>query len=69
MEALVGMIEQKLSDAYRECELLIPYTDGRAVSYLNENAVVYEMEYLENGIRMYVNCRAEDYHYYEKYMA
>jgi GTP-binding protein HflX len=69
MEALVGMIEQKLSGAYRECELLIPYTDGRAVSYLNENAVVYETEYLENGIRMRVNCRAEDYHYYDKYMA
>jgi GTP-binding protein HflX len=69
MEELLVLIEQKLSHAYRECELLIPYTDGRAVSYLNENAVVYETEYLENGIRMHVNCRAEDYHYYEKYMA
>ncbi len=68
MEELVGMIEEKLSGGYQECTLLIPYTDGRAVSYLNENAVVYETAYLENGVRMRVNCRREDYGYYEKYL-
>lgn len=68
MEELIGMIEEKLSGGYRECTLLIPYTDGRAVSYLNENAVVYETAYLENGVRMRVNCRREDYGYYEKYL-
>lgn len=46
---------------------LIPYTDGRAVSYLNEHAVVYETAYLEEGVRMKVNCRTEDYRFYEKY--
>lgn len=68
MEELIGMIEENLSGGYQECTLLIPYTDGRAVSYLNENAVVYETEYLENGVRMRVNCRREDYGYYEKYL-
>ncbi len=68
MEELIDMIEEKLSGGYRECTLLIPYTDGRAVSYLNENAVVYETAYLENGVRMRVNCRREDYGYYEKYL-
>lgn len=68
MEELIGLIEKKLSGGYRECTLLIPFTDGRAVSYLNENAVVYETEYLESGVRMRVNCRQEDYGYYEKYL-
>lgn len=68
MEELIGLIEKKLSGGYRECTLLIPFTDGRAVSYLNENAVVYETAYLENGVRMRVNCRQEDYGYYEKYL-
>lgn len=68
MEELTGLIEKKLSGGYKECTLLIPFTDGRAVSYLNENAVVYETEYLENGVRMRVNCRQEDYGYYEKYL-
>lgn len=68
MEELVGLIEKKLSGGYRECTLLIPFTDGRAVSYLNENAVVYETEYLESGVRMRIKLRKEGYGYYEKYL-
>lgn len=49
--------------------MLIPYTDGRAVSYLNENGVVSETEYLEEGVRMRVNCRAADYEYYRNYIS
>lgn len=67
MEELVGLIEKKLSGGYQECTLLIPYTDGRAVSYLNEHGVVYDTEYLEEGVRMRLNCRKEDYRYYRKY--
>lgn len=68
MEELVGLIEEKLAGGYVECSLLIPYADGRAVSYLNENAVVYESEYVEEGVRMRVNCKQADYGYYEKYL-
>lgn len=68
MEELVGLIEEKLSGGYRECTFLIPYTDGRAVSYLNENAVVFETAYEEEGVRMRVNCKKEDYGYYMKYV-
>lgn len=67
MAELVCLIEEKLAGGYIECTLLIPYTDGRAVSYLNENAVVFETAYEENGVRMRVNCKKEDYGYYEKY--
>ena len=67
MEELIRLIEKKLSGGYKECTLLIPYTDGRAISYLNENAVVYETEYLEDGVQLRVNCQVQDYHYYEKY--
>ena len=69
MDELVCLIEKKLAGGYQECTLLIPYTDGRAVSYLNENAVVFETEYLEEGVRLRVNCRMEDYHFYQKYHA
>ena len=68
MEELIRLIEKKLSGGYRECTLLIPYTDGRAVSYLNENGVVYETEYLEEGVRLRVNCRVQDYEYYKGYL-
>ncbi len=68
MEELIELIEKKLSGGYRECTFLIPYTDGKAVSYLNDHAVVYETAYLEKGVQMKVNCRMEDYKYYEKYL-
>lgn len=67
MEELVALMEQRLAGGYRECTLLIPFADGRAVSYLNENAVVYETQYREEGVQMRVNCRREDYEYYGKY--
>ena len=67
MEELIGLIEKKLAGGYLECKLLIPYTDGRVVSYLNENGVVSRTEYLEEGVKMWVNCRMEDYYFYQKY--
>ncbi len=68
MEELICLIERKLAGGYQECTLLIPYTDGRAVSYLNENGVVFQTEYLEEGVKMQVNCRREDYSFYQKYV-
>lgn len=68
LEELLALIEEKLAGGYVECTLLIPYADGRAVSYLNENAVIYETEYAEEGVRMRVNCKKADYGYYEKYL-
>ena len=68
MEELICLMEKKLSGGYRECTLFIPYMDGRAVPYMNENAVVYETEYLEEGIRMRVSCRERDHRYYRKYV-
>lgn len=68
MEELITLVEKKLAGEFRECTLLIPYTDGRAVSYLNENGVVNSTEYLEDGILMQVNCKSEHYEYYRKYL-
>ncbi len=68
LEELVILIEKKLSCGYKECSLLIPYTDGKAVSYLNENAVVYDTQYKEDGVLLRVNCKTQDYGYYKKYM-
>ena len=68
MEELICLIEEKLADGYKECTMLIPYADGRAVSYLNENEVVYDTQYQAEGVFMKVNCKMKDYRYYEKYV-
>lgn len=68
LEELIRLIEKKLSGGYRDCVMLIPYTDGRAVSYLNENGVVRDTRYLEEGVRLSLQCREEDYQYYRDYL-
>ncbi len=68
MEELICLIEEKLSDGFKECTMMIPYADGRAVSYLNENAVVYDTQYQAEGVCMKVNCKIKDFRYYEKYV-
>jgi len=68
LEELICLIEKKLSGGYRDCTLLIPYTDGRAVSYLNEHGVVRDTQYLEEGVLLRLQCREEDYRYYRKYL-
>lgn len=65
---LIGLIEKKLAGGYRDCVMLIPYTDGRAVSYLNEHGVVRDIRYLEEGVQLSLQCREEDYRYYQKYL-
>lgn len=64
---LLDMIERVLADRYRSAEFLFPYSEGAVVSYLNQNAVVEEASYEEQGIRMKVRLRAEDYMKYERY--
>ncbi len=68
VEELIGLIEKKLSGGYRDCTMLIPYTDGRAVSYLNEHGVVRQTQYLEEGVQLSLQCREEDYQFYRDYL-
>lgn len=67
LEELVMLMEKKLAGEYRECTLLLPYTDGGAVSYLNRHGVVYSTDYLEEGVRMRLSCRVKDYEHYREY--
>ena len=68
IEALLTMITGKLSGGYRECELVIPYKRGDIVSYLNENAVVHEMDYRENGVYMKANMSLIDAGRYDTFI-
>ncbi len=68
IDALLSLIEQKLSGGYRECELLIPYKRGDIMSYLNENSAVYETDYREDGIYMRARLTVEDAGRYAQYV-
>ena len=68
IEALLNLIAGKLSGGYKDCELLIPYKRGDVVSYLNDNAVVYEMDYREDGVYVSANMKVSDAGKFEEFM-
>ena len=60
IDALLNLIAGKLAGGYQDCELMIPYQRGDIVSYLNDNAVIYETDYREEGVYLKVNMKKSD---------
>ena len=60
IDALLTLISKKLAGGYRDCELLIPYKRGDVVSYFNENAVVFNTDYRDNGVYMKAKISVKD---------
>lgn len=65
---LIDLIFQKLHEGHLNAEFLVPYTDGRAVSEIMENCVVYETAYEEQGTRLKVRCELAMYQKYKEYL-
>ncbi len=65
---LLDLMEKTLADRYQSGEFRFPYDQGAIVAYLNQNAAVEEVFYEEQGVRMKVRMRAEDYLRYKKYL-
>lgn len=65
---LAQMIQDKVYTEYIHAEFLFPYHCGEAAAYFRKNAQVLEQEYLENGIRLNVNCHSADAGKYEKFL-
>lgn len=68
IDALLALIEGKLSGGYRDCELLIPYKRGDIASYLKDNAVVSVTDYRDDGIYMKANVSVRDAGRYAQYL-
>lgn len=68
IDALLTMIEAKLSGRYEECELLIPYKRGDIVSYLNDNSVIYETDYRDDGVYIKASLSIEAAGRYREYI-
>lgn len=68
IEALLTLILGKLSGNYQDCKLFVPYQRGDIVSYLNENAVIYETKYQETGVYLEVNVNRRDVGRFREYL-
>ncbi len=52
LEALVDLIEEKISERHTECEMLLPYSEAAALSELQKRGLVQSTEYLPEGIKV-----------------
>lgn len=68
LEELVQLIRQQIFSHYVTCDMLIPYDQGNVVSYLNENASVFNTAYEENGTLLSLEVKAADYAKYQHYV-
>jgi GTP-binding protein HflX len=66
IDELVGLIGERIFTDDKTCEVLIPYDQGRLVSYFKENAVIHAMSHEENGTKLSMTCREADYEKYRE---
>ncbi len=68
MNELIDMIIEKIYSEYKQVKMLIPFSDGSVVSYLNEHATVMKTDYDENGTILTVECTPAQYNKYKEYV-
>jgi len=69
VDELVSLIGKRIFTDDKTCEVLIPFAQGRLVSYFKENAVIHSMSHEENGTRLDMTCRQADYDKYQDLFA
>lgn len=67
LNLLVDVIKKHLFKDYVTARLLIPFTDGHVVSYLNEHTNILDTEYQSDGTLLKVEMSLQDYNRFNKY--
>ncbi|MFJ7840990.1 GTPase HflX [Lysinibacillus sphaericus] len=68
LDELLQIIRQHIFSDYVTCKMLIPYEQGNIVSYLNENATIYETAYEEEGTLLKLEVKEADYAKYQHFV-
>lgn len=62
---LLEQVRRHIFQDYVQCEILIPFDQGRLVAYFNEHANVQATSYEPEGTRLTLECRAADFERYK----
>ena len=68
IEELIYVVQKKVFNQTIKCKFLVPYEQGKIVSYLNENVNTESVAYETNGTLLTVECREQDFHRFKKYI-
>ena len=67
IEDLRAAIEKYFTRAELDFDVVIPYTEGRLLSFIHENCFIDSEEYTEEGVRFTGRVHEEFYHKLERY--
>ena len=67
LDMLTDLIKKIIFKDFVTTTLLIPFTEGNVVAYLNEKANVINTDYVANGTQIEVELSTNDYKRYAKY--
>ncbi|MGM9988196.1 MAG: GTPase HflX [Bacillaceae bacterium] len=67
IDELVDKLDEYIFTDYVSCKLLIPYTEGKVLSYLNQHVAIHDAEYIEAGAILNIDCSESDYSKYKSY--
>lgn len=68
IDELVRRIRDHIFTGYVRCDMLLPFDQGRLISYFNEHANVTATRYEENGTLLTLECSQADYEKYRGYV-
>ncbi|MBB6637101.1 GTPase HflX [Cohnella thailandensis] len=67
VEQLIALARERIFQDYVQGEVVIPFSEGRLVSYFNANSHVRSTEYEEDGTRLKLECKRADYEKYKEW--
>lgn len=68
IDRLIESICEKVFEDYIRFKLKIPYTEGKMISNIMENATILDSEYIEDGIIFNIECSKKEYVKYKQYI-
>lgn len=68
IDELLEMIKKRVFKDYVSTSMLIPYDRGDITSYLNANATIKNVEYVNNGTKLDLELKLADYNKYKEYV-
>ena len=68
IDRLIESICEKVFEDYIRFKLKIPYSEGKMISNIMENATILDSEYIEDGVIFNIECSEKEYVKYKQYI-
>ena len=67
IDELIEKISKNIFSDYVNCIMMIPYSKGKVLSYLNQNSTIFNTEYTEDGTVLDIELSLSSYNKYKEF--